>query len=70
MFISSPKINRATARVRCKSSIEGSGARAIRVPGLARNGWTITSWMWPYFSWRSRMASSESTRSSAFRQCQ
>ena len=29
------------------SSSVGSGAAAMRVPGLARKFWTITSWMCP-----------------------
>ena len=45
------------------SSSEGSGTAAIGVPGFARKFCTITSWMWPCRSSRSRMASSDSTRS-------
>ena len=40
-----------------------AGASAMRVPGLARKFWMMTSWMWPCRSWRSRMASSASMRS-------
>ena len=50
LVITDPNGCRATASVRCSSSSDGSAAAAIRVPVLARNGWTITSWMCPYFS--------------------
>ncbi len=58
-----PKISRAAAMVHTWSSSEGSSAPAMRVPGLARKFWTMTSWMCPWRSCRSRMASSASMRS-------
>ncbi len=45
------------------SSSEGSAAPAMRVPGLARKFWMMISWMWPWRSCTSRMASSASMRS-------
>ena len=51
------------AMVQTSSSSAGSGAPAMRVPGLARKFWTMISWMWPWASCRSRSASSESMRS-------
>ena len=45
------------------SSSDGSAAPLMRVPGLARKFWTMISWMWPWRSCRSRMASSASMRS-------
>ncbi len=64
MFISAPRISRAAATVQSSSSSDGSGAPAIFVPGFARKFCTITSWMCPWRSWRSRIASSASIRSS------
>ena len=49
--------------VHSRSSRSGSGASARLVFGLARKFCTITSWMWPYCSCRSRIASSDSSRS-------
>ena len=34
----------------------GSGWWDMGMSGLARKFWMMTSWMWPYFSWRARMA--------------
>ena len=64
MFISAPRTSRAAAAVQSSSSSDGSGAPAIFVPGFARKFCTITSWMCPWRSWRSRIASSASIRSS------
>ena len=55
---------RATASVHSRSSKSGSGAFAMRVPGLARKFWMISSWMCPCASCAPRSASSESMRSS------
>ena len=58
-----PNTRRATAIVQAWSSRVGSGAPLMRVPGLARKFWTITSWMCPCRSCTSRIASSASMRS-------
>ena len=63
MFMAGPKMRRATAMVHTCSSSDGSAASAMRVPGLARKFWMMISWMWPWRSCRSRMASSASMRS-------
>src|SRR2546430_1031961 len=63
MFQRAPTTSRAAAHVHSSSSSDGSGAAAIRVPGLARKFWTITSWTWPKRSWSSRIASRASSRS-------
>ena len=52
------------ATVQRSSSAAGSGTFAMRVSGLARKFWTMTSWMWPNASCRSRIANSVSMRSS------
>ena len=63
MLIAGPKTSRATAIVQRWSSRSGSGAAAIRVPGLARKFWTMISWIWPWRSWSARSASIASIRS-------
>src|SRR5437773_5629023 len=63
MFTSGPSRSRATASVRSVSWSEGSGCSRIGIRGFARKGWTMTSWMWPCVSCRSRIAASASTRS-------
>ena len=46
------------------SSPVGSALPAMRVPGLARNFWTMHSWTLPCRSWTFRISSSVSTLSS------
>ena len=58
-----PSSTRAAAAVHSSSSSDGSWCEAIRVPGLARKFWTITSCTCPYRSPSSRIASSDSIRS-------
>ena len=62
-LISGPKTRRAAATVQSRSSRLGSGAPAILVPGFALKFWTMISWMWPWRSWISRIARSDSIRS-------
>ena len=62
-LISAPKTRRVAATVQRRSSRLGSGAPAIFVPGFARKFWTMISWMWPWRSWISRIARSDSMRS-------
>ena len=64
MFISAPRISRAVAIVRSISKTLGSSRWRIAMSSFTRKFWTITSWMWPYSSCSSRIANSESTRSS------
>ena len=63
MFIAGPRIRRAAAMVQSRSSRSGSAASASLVPGLARKFWTMTSWIWPCWRCRSRIANSASIRS-------
>ena len=63
MLACAPRISRATAIVHNNSTSLASGTSAMRVPGLARKFWMMTSWIWPYWSLSARSASSASMRS-------
>ena len=64
MFIRGPRTRRAVAMVRSISKTLGSSRWRMAMSSLTRKFWTITSWIWRCSSCRSRIAMSESTRSS------